>query len=591
MPYSANPRKIYGKVEVIFSDTDISSIEEVTTSSASAISHPYEVYSANIVPTVKACTMDGNSTLDSTFQMMDEGCVLGWWSGELSNSNGEFAISPTLELSFSPRPILSWLIVGDVKLNQYPENFTIEYYQNGILVESQSIISNTQVQRKIYNEIEDITSLKITIQKWNKPNATVKLLKFFDKLAETYLENDLKEFEVNEEMFSEDANYNINSDTMTVTIYNREQKFSVGYLKNLLILDRKVKPYIGTDVNGIITYTQLGTFYSDEWQVDEEGGWVKCIAVDKLMRLQSKIYIGYPLSYNSSLYDIIADILVKSGFTNDQFYISSDLTSVLIPMAFMPKQTVWDALQDVANAGLCKVFVDRSDRINIISENETHVESGIEVNTSNMFGYKSNISLTEFANRVSVEYCDVELTDDFVEAASTAIVVDGNSTMELTIDYNLDVTDATIEVSNPSLLFDYFSSGINACGVKIRNSSSSIEEGTITIKGFAIDITYKTVFVQDENSIRDYGAFDYKHPSSDLVQSSVRAIAIATTLMNKLKTGEGVITTIWRGNPSLELGKTYRTKNKHNQENVLICEYNKLSFDGGLKQETRGRKI
>ena len=106
MPYSANPRKVYGKVEVIFSDTDISSIEEVTTSSASAISHPYEVYSANIVPTVKACTMDGNSTLDSTFQMMDDGCVLGWWSGELSNSNGEFAIPPTLELSFSPRPIL-----------------------------------------------------------------------------------------------------------------------------------------------------------------------------------------------------------------------------------------------------------------------------------------------------------------------------------------------------------------------------------------------------------------------------------------------------------------------------------------------------
>lgn len=104
MKYTDNPRKILGRVDVIYSDTEISKDIQTTESGNSAISHPDEVFGAYLVPTVKGCTMDGNATMDGSFQMMDDSVVLGWWSGSLSGSDGVFANAPWIEISFVKRP-------------------------------------------------------------------------------------------------------------------------------------------------------------------------------------------------------------------------------------------------------------------------------------------------------------------------------------------------------------------------------------------------------------------------------------------------------------------------------------------------------
>lgn len=591
MSYLNNPRKVLGKVEIIYSDTDISSITNIETSSNSEISHPHEVYQTNLAPSVKSCTLDGNSVMDGTFQMMDDSCIVGWWSGELSNKDGTFTNPPSLEVFFIDRPIASWMIIGDSKLGQYPVDFILEYKLNDEVVETKEITGNDQMQLKVYTSQSDITSIKITITKWSKPNAVVKILKFFDMLAETYEGSDLQSFEVNEEMGSIDASYNLSSDTMSVSIYNKERKFNVGYLKNLLILDRKVKPYIGIEKDGTIEYTSLGTFYSDEWKVDQDGQWVKCTAVDRLIRLQNKLYVGYPLSTKVTLYDIAYDILTKSGFKEKEFIITESLKDTTIQTAFMPKQTVWDALQEIAYTGLCKVFIDRDDRINILAETDDATNSNLEINPSNMFSYSSNILLTEFANRISVEYCDIELSDDLVEAASTWITLKAGEVVEVTLDYSVDVAYAEISINTENITISNFQSGINACTVTLSNEQDTQRQGTLTVKGNAIDVTYKTLSIQDDDSVRDYGTFEYKHPSTQLIQSSTQAKKLAQTLLSRMKAGEGVVTSVWRGSPNVKVGNKYTCVDKYGDINDFICEYNKITFDGGLKQETRGRKV
>lgn len=591
MGYLENPRKVLGKVEIVYSDTDISSITNVETSSDSAISHPHEVYQTNLAPTVKACTLDGNAIMDGSFQMMDDSCITGWWSGELSKKDGTFDTPPSLEVFFIDRPIASWMIIGDSKLGQYPVDFTLEYKLNDTVVETKEITGNTESQLKVYTNQSDITSIKITITKWSKGNAVVKLLKFFDMLAETYIGSDLQSFEVNEEMGSIDANYNLSSDTMTVSIYNKERKFNVGYLKNLLILDRKVKPYIGIEKNGVVEYTSLGTFYSDEWKVDQDGQWVKCTAVDRLIRLQNKIYVGYQLAYKVTLYDIAYDILTKSGFKDKEFIISESLKDTTIPSAFMPKQSVWDALQEIAYTGLCKVFIDREDRINILAETDEPIDTNLEINPSNMFSYSSNILLTEFANRIAVEYCDVEISEDVVEAASTWITLKAGEVVEVTLDFNLDIAYAEISINTENITISNFQAGINACTVTLANEQDKQRQGTLTVKGNAIDVTYKTLTIQDDDSVRDYGTFEYKHPSTQLIQSSTQAKKLAQTLLARMKAGEGVVTSVWRGSPTIKVGNKYKCRDQYGDINDFTCEYNKITFDGGLKQETRGRKV
>ena len=589
MKYTDNPRKIYGRVDVIYSDTEISKDIRTDESGNSSISHPDEVFGAYLVPTVKGCTMDGNSTMDGSFQMMDDSVVLGWWSGTLSGKDGVFATAPWIEISFVKRPIISWVVLGDEKRQEYPVDFILQYKRDGIIVYTDTITANRQMQVRLTPQLEDITSIRLTISKWSKANACAKILKFYDRMMERYEGDAIEMFEVSEEMGAADGNYNIVSDTMTVNIFNKDRKFDKGYLRSLMILDRKLMPSIGIETNGVIKYQPLGTFYSEEWKIDQDSQWVKCSAVDRLMRLQKKTYVGFPLTENGSLYDIAKDILLSIGETADTIAISEDLKSVTIPMAFLPKSTAWDALQEIANAGLCKIYVDREDKIYVRSERETKTKSAIQIDKSNMFAYSSSVSLTEFANRISVEYCDVTLSDDTVDAVSVELNIEPNASLELTLDYNTEVAFPAIESDNLNVLLTDFQGGVNACSVVAKNATTEKQKAVLTVTGKAIEITTKTLTVQDDESVRNNGITEYSHPSSDLVQSHEQAHYIANLLLEKMHAGEGVVTTTWRGNPELNLGNRYVSKDRFGDGQELVCEYNKFTFDGGLKQETRGR--
>jgi len=560
MKYTDNPRKILGRVDVIYSDTEISKDIQTTESGNSAISHPDEVFGAYLVPTVKGCTMDGNATMDGSFQMMDNSVVLGWWSGSLSGSNGVFANAPWIEISFVKRPIISWVVLGDEKRNEYPVDFILQYKRDGKIVHSDSVTVNKQIQVRLTPQLEDITSIRLTITKWSKPNACAKILKFYDRMMERYEGDAIEMFEVSEEMGAADGNYNIVSDTMTVNIFNKDRKFDKGYLRSLMILDRKLMPSIGIETNGVVKYQPLGTFYSDEWQINQD-------------------YVGFPLTENASLYDIAADILLKIGETADTIVISKDLQSVVVPMAFLPKGTAWDALQEIANAGLCKIYVDRK------------TKTAIQIDKSNMFTYSSSVSLTEFANRISVEYCDVSLSDDTVEAVSVELNIEPNASLELTLDYNTEVAYPAIETDNLNVLLTDFQGGVNACSVVAKNNTAEKQKAVLTVTGKAIEITTKALTKQDDESVRNNGITEYSHPSSDLVQSHDQAEYIADFLLEKMHAGEGVVTTTWRGNPELNLGEKYVSVDRFGDSQDLVCEYNKFTFDGGLKQETRGRTI
>lgn len=589
MEYSDNPRRVYGKVEIVYSDKEISSNMGITVSGNSKISHPREVFEGYVSPTVRACTMDGNSDMSGSYQMVDDTCIVGWWSGGLCGTGGVFEVKPYIELSFVLRPIISWIIRGDDKLNQYPVDFTIEYKSNGEIVHTEEITGNSAIEIKLEPKVNDITSIRMTIAKWSTPNACAKIIQFYDKLYEEYTGDAMQMFEVNEEMCSTDGNYNINSDTMTVTLHNTDRKFDKGYLRSLMILGRKVQPSIGIEKDGKVMYTRLGTFYSEEWQVEQDSQWVKCTAVDRLMRLQSQTYMGYPLTEQVSVYDLARDILLKSGHSENEFEISVDLKDMVIGLAYLPKTTVWDALQEIANAALCKIFVDREDRIHVRSEQAETEQVGIEIIPSNMFSYKSSITLTEFANSIKVEYTDVEIADDIIEVAELEITLAGNEVREVSLDYSSDVAYAVILSSNVNVRAVMEQGGVNSCLFTLTNRTGTSQTTTLTVEGNAIELNSHTVVVEDEDSVNSYGTVEYSHTASELVQSESQARYIGGVILAKMRAGEGVITTEWRGNPALEIGASYSSTDRFGDKKELICEYNKFSYDGGLKQQTRGR--
>ena len=590
MEYSSNPRKVYGKVEIVYADEELSRDVKVAVSGNSKISHPIEVYHLPSEPTVKACTMDGNSTMDGTFQMMGEDLVVGWWSDKGADGNGVYANKPYIELTFNMRPIIYWRIIGDKKLGQYPVDFTLSYKKNGTIVQTDTIKGNTEVEFVIAPRISDITAVRLTIEKWSHPNAVAKILRCYERVYETYEGDALLSFEVGEELCSSEGNYNINSDSMTVSIYNEDRKFDKGYLRTLMLLDRKLYPFIGIEKDGEIEYKPLGVFYSDEWDIPQDSQWVKCTATDRLMRLQIKTYVGFPLVEKITLYEIAEDILTAMGMTKLEYLITDRLKDFVVDMALLPKTTGWDALQEIANAGLCKIFVDRENRIVIKCEDEKPEKSPIAIVPGNMFSYKSNITLTDFSNSVSVDYCEISIKSDVIDVAEPEIRLEPNETKLMTIDYTSEVAYPTAASSNAAVRIVSFNSGVNSCVCELRNTAGTAQTAVITVSGNAIDINTRTVTVRDEESIYMYGIVEYKHPTSELVQSYEQAEYMATLLLNRMKAGEGSITAVWRGNPELEVGLAYDCIDRFGDKERLLCEYNKFTYDGGLKQETRGRK-
>ncbi|MCX4314904.1 MAG: hypothetical protein OSJ83_13760, partial [Clostridia bacterium] len=317
---------------------------------------------------------------------------------------------------------------------------------------------------------------------------------------------------------------------------------------------------------------------------------VKCSATDRLMRLQTKMYVGFPLTDNASLYEIAEDILQKTGHTADEYYISLTLKDIVVDLAFLPKIEAWDALQDIANAGLCKVFVDRQNRICITAEIDAAAVSAIPIYPGNMFSLVSNATLTDFANCIHVEYSTVSVTEDIIDVTDTEICLDAGQSVDLAIDYTSEIAYPTVSTENAAVRITNFDSGTNSCTCTVTNTSATTQTAVITVSGNAIEIKTNKITKRDEKSIELYGAVEYSHTGNELVQSLEQAEYIATVLLNKMRAGQGSITTVWRGNPELEIGLEYDCTDRFGETSRLVCEYNKFSYDGGLKQETRGRK-
>jgi uncharacterized protein YktA (UPF0223 family) len=594
MQYSDNPRRVFGKVTIIYSDSDISMDLSAETSGNGEISNPSQVYGGFTEPTIKACTMDGNSTMGGGYQMNDVGLVTGWWSNTHCGSDGIFSTPPWLKLNFLARPLIRWIISGDSKLNQYPVDFDMKIYRESTLVDTKSYIGNSSVtiSVKYDNPFEDITSIKLTIYKWSTSNAKAKIIQFFDTVKEDYEGADLKEFEILEELCKDgEVGFGINSDTASFTIYNKERKFDRGYLKSLVLLNRKVIPYIGIDNgSGGVEYTKFGTFYSDDWNVPQGDVWVKLKCVDKLYNLQKITYTGYPYTAMANLYDIAEDILLKSGLTAEQFSIDEALQNDIVYGGFMKKGSAWDCLQELCYAGMCNAYISRSDILTL--QKEVVNPTNIIIAANRITAFEKHTRKTDFCNYVEVNYTEAEATNTLITAYEGIITIAAGETKTLTVDYSGYVSDASISFL-PSVGIELlsFDSGVNAGKFVLKNNNANAVSTTVTIKGYSLTTATQTVTIMDEESIEKWGKQEYIYASSDLIQSYERAKEIGELILSRLTAANGNLKITWRGDPALGLQDSFVIKDRYGDESVCLNEYNRFKFDGGLSQDTRGRLI
>lgn len=158
---------------------------------------------------------------------------------------------------------------------------------------------------------------------------------------------------ISEELSATDFSLEIENYNRLFDVENK--KSAIHYLE----IGQEVKVRYGYDVNddGNITWIDGCTCLLSDWEADDES--MSLSAKDRIDMLSDTYYGGLYAEGGISLYDLAVDVLEDAGLDEREYSLDEYLKTVIVQNP-MPCITHKECLQLIANAGRCKVYVDRA---------------------------------------------------------------------------------------------------------------------------------------------------------------------------------------------------------------------------------------
>ena len=197
----AGTRRLYGKVQIDYTDPFLDQSIEIETNEQANVSYPAQTADVVSEPFAKIASLDGSWVLDGTYALApateEEAKIhqMGWWGKQLAGADGAFtAPNPSLTAVFFSRPIRSLKVTGDSARGEYPIDFTINLYdEEENLLYQETVTDNDQVAWHTVLDpvITQVTKMELVITKWSHPGRQVKILEFITSVQETYEGDDI----------------------------------------------------------------------------------------------------------------------------------------------------------------------------------------------------------------------------------------------------------------------------------------------------------------------------------------------------------------------------------------------------------------
>lgn len=617
-------RRIYGRIQIDYSDTEIDQNIQVSSNDSNLVSFPMQITDGKNEPSFKYAALDGSWTLDGTYHLAPSGgeeYQFGLWGSKLSGSDGIFTEPyPTIILTFIARPIRSLKLVGDSKRNEYPVDFAIRLYKtNDELAYVEAVTDNTQVYwEKPIEQVNEIVKMEIEIRRWNAANRTIKIMEVFTSIQEIYEGEDIISINLLEEKEVSQGSLpvgNISSNEIEIVLNNINREFDAGNkssrLYGLVKPNRKIKAWIGTEDELI----PLGVFWSKDWDVPEDGITAKTIGRDRLDRLRDTEYSTSTVQVNKTIYELAEMVLKDAGLEEGQYWLDEELKQFSVPYAYFKPVSHREALRQIATACLGQVYCDRYgvirfegpsftlDRIEEVKrvaflQSEFPAEmdfvEAYGISIDDYFRKDNPSRQSNIANHITVETQPLRPdTEQEVYTGNEPITIKAGETKKITIQYNhTPCIDIAITLEGTGNIVD---TKIYAWGADVIVTSATDGEFTLKAIGKPLKVINKDVIVvQDEESIIDNGIIRYKFPGNHLIQSRVIAETIAEKLLQYYKDPKRDLTMDWRGNPALELGDIVRINDYVRGNNEEIGYYyitkQELEYAGYLRAKLEGRR-
>lgn len=327
-------------------------------------------------------TCEKNQTLlDGTFELIKvrNDQDYGFWSPEISDSEGNFATNPILTRQFNEYHTTAGLTLtftGD----SLPKAITITYYQNETVLGAftHEITSFTYFATDV---VENYNKVTFEFTGTQVPYRYIKMSELLWGIVKVWSKDAIVSASVLEEL-------NLTSDEVSINelefdIYDRDNAFDILNPQGIYTTLQQRQPLTVTEyINN--APVQMGTFYLSEWE-STVGKIAHFKASDMLGVLDNIMYRQKTIWNNTTASTIFEDIFTQGEFTD---YIVSDEISSLTLNGYVPIISIREALHQVCFALRCTINAGRDGKLHI----ERITESEINPITK---GSKSNTKLTQ----------------------------------------------------------------------------------------------------------------------------------------------------------------------------------------------------
>ncbi len=612
-------RRIRAKVEITYTDPSLDETVLIEATGGTAYNTSTLQTSDNVTATPYKWMNLQNNVLDGTFHPMPSSDVegsVGWWSTQFSDASGNF--DPAVKLTVACQyvhPVYDLKVVGDSKLNEYPVDFEIKLYDSDdVLLHTETVTGNALINwiKTLEEVVTGVKTIELTISKWSKANATAKIVEFFTAYAEVYYDDDIVSINLLEETEPHVGTIpigNISANEISIRLNNINNKFDPGNtnspLYGMLKKNRRIRAWLGIDLTGEIlndeneiTWYSLGTFWSQDWKVPEDDIFVETTGLDRLEFLRKTQFDRSEVYTNYSLYDLFELILQDAGVNTDYYIIDDAFDDDVIPYAWFTPKSHRTALQQIAAAGLGRVYCNRDGKI-VCAKYTTPATPQFTFTWDNIFTKDHPVAWSEISNKISVVVAPrVPATLQNIVEDTEEFTVLKNSTVEKFFMYS---EKPCIDIATPSITggadISIYSTTAYSWGITVvfKNNNTLTDQTvtSVTIQGKPlIKSGEKVVTRSDSVSMSIVREQADEQIENDLIQTTAHATSIAETLLAIYKDPRQDINIDCRGHVDLKIGDRFTAPDFKDQSfNDYYLKRQELEYDGGLRADIEGLKI
>lgn len=207
-----------------------------------------------------------------------------------------------------------------------------------------------------------------------------------------------------------DITESIPSTDATLTVQNYDGYYdpdnddsTMAYLE----IGQELKVSFGYDVDGSgnIEWLPESTTYLKSWSAN--GREATFVSTDRFVFFTQMYKKGEYKPNGISLYDLAVSVFLDIGLSDFEYHIDESLKNVVVKNP-IPIVTHAEALQIIANAGRCKLYTDRQNRICIEPSYAPYLS--VLCNVEEMYSHSENLLKIDTGTLTAVQYARLGLT-------------------------------------------------------------------------------------------------------------------------------------------------------------------------------------